>query len=113
MPVEEKINIETLVAASRCRFPIEVEYTLFSRIRPHDSVGSKKVSAGFMPAGPQLAATQMATELSPLSVRFIREEAMFLNVAVMIGVESCHAKLFIQSHRQQRLRQRFALRIIP
>ncbi len=30
------------------------------------------VSAGFTPAGPLLAATQMATERSLLSVRFIR-----------------------------------------
>ena len=40
-----------------------------------------KVSAGFMPAGPQLAATQMATERSPLSLRFIRREATFSNVS--------------------------------
>ncbi len=43
------------------------------------SSGSKKVSAGFMPVGPQLAATQMATIRWLLSVRFIRAEAMFFD----------------------------------
>jgi hypothetical protein len=41
---------------------------------------TEMVSAGFMPAGPQLAATQLATERSLLSVRFIRAEATFLSV---------------------------------
>jgi hypothetical protein len=43
--------------------------------------GIKTVSAGFMPAGPQLAATQLATKRSLLSVRFIRAEATFLSVS--------------------------------
>ena len=43
----------------------------------------KMVSAGFMPAGPQLAATQMTTKRSLLSVRFIRAEAAILSVSAI------------------------------
>ncbi len=43
-------------------------------------VTEEKVSAGLMPAGPQLAATQMATERTPLSVRFIRNGVELVRV---------------------------------
>ena len=41
------------------------------------------VSAGFMPAGPQLAATKMAAERCLLSVRLIRAEATFFKLHVL------------------------------
>ena len=43
------------------------------------------VSAGFTPAGPQLAATQMATERSLLSVRFIRNGVELSGVSHLVA----------------------------
>ena len=59
------------------------------------------VSAGFMPAGPQLAATQMATERSLLSVRFIRAEATFFERV------SLHVLPLAQGQRRARNDRRF------
>ena len=59
------------------------------------------VSAGFMPAGPQLAATQMATERSLLSVRFIRTEAAFFERV------SLHLLPLAQGQRRARNDRRF------